>query len=172
MLSAFLTRPIPKAAKFIAKDPQRSRFYKMEREFVGSAVYHKVSRAHLQEIADHACRYYRVWAIKIVVFDNPANRIFGESVSYTKNGGAPYGHVIRLNRGFHGANVATLLHELAHHIVDNTYEEHHSHGKHFVGVYMHLLDKYRVLPSVAFRALAKKWRIEIAGKFKPDAIRG
>lgn len=172
MISSFLTRPIPKPPKGIKSDPQRSRFYKMEREFVGTAVHHKVSRVHLREVADHACRYYRVPLIRIVVFNDPLNRIFGESVSFSIDGGPAFGHVIRLNRGFHGANVATLLHELSHHVIDNIYEGHHSHGKKFVGIYMHLLDKYRVLPAVAFRALAKKYRIEIAGRFKPDAIRG
>ena len=68
--------------------------------------------------------------------------------------------------------VAKLLHELAHYIVDSTYVNHQSHGKQFVGVYMHLLDKYRIMPNCAFRALAKKCKVKIAGRFKPDAIRG
>lgn len=172
MISAFLTRPIPKPAKAVKSDPQRSRFYKMEREFVGSSIYHKVSRDDLESIMRHACAYYKIRAPKLVVYNDKDDRRFGESVSYSIDGGPDFGHTLRLNRGFHGANVVTLMHELAHYIVDATYENHHGHGKKFCGVYMHLLDKYRVLPAVAFRALAKKWRIEIAGKFKPAAIRG
>lgn len=144
----------------------------MEREFVGCSIYHKVSRDDLETIMRHACAYYRIPAPKLVIYNNPADRKFGESEYMLHSDGAMTDFKIRLNRGFHGANVVTLLHELAHYIVDNTYEGHHGHGKKFVGVYMHLLDKYRVLPAVAFRALAKKWRIEIAGKFKPAAIRG
>ena len=79
---------------------------------------------------------------------------------------------VGLNRGFHGVNLITLLHELAHYIVDITYEGHHDHGKEFVGVYMHLLDKYRIIPRDAFRVIAKRRRIKIANKFKPAAIRG
>ncbi len=172
MISPFLTRPIPKPAKPVQSDPQRSRFYKMEREFVGCSVYHKVSRDDLETIMRHACSYYRIKAPKLVVYSKPEERVFGRSEYDEMPDGSLANFEIRLNRGFHGANVCTLLHELAHYIVDNTYENHHGHGKKFVGVYMHLLDKYRVLPAVAFRALAKKWRIEIAGKFKPDAIRG
>lgn len=79
---------------------------------------------------------------------------------------------IRLNRGYFGNNVGTLLHELTHYIVGDTYVDFQSHGIQFVGIYMHLLDKYRIMPNCAFRALAKKCGVQIAGKFKPDAIRG
>jgi predicted SprT family Zn-dependent metalloprotease len=63
-----------------------------------------------------------------------------------------------------------LLHELTHYIIDRIYVGHEDHGKQFAGVYMHLLDKYRIIPSIAFRAIAKKHRVKIAGKFKPGAI--
>lgn len=140
---------------------------------MGISINHSVPRNLLQEIADHACRYYKIALIKIVVFNNPSQRIFGESVYYDYGDGSPnFGHVIRLNRGFHGANVCTLLHELAHYIVDDTYTGHEDHGKKFVGIYMHLLHKYRIIPSDAFRVLAKRWGVKVAGKFKPDTIRG
>lgn len=173
MISQLLTHPIQKPVKVGPIDPQRSRLYKMEREFVGMAVSHRASNAHLQEISDHACTYYKIKPLKVVVYDKPSEHIFGESVYYTHDDFETlFGHVIRLNRGFHGANLMTLLHELSHYIVDDTYENHEDHGKKFAGVYMHLLAKYRVLPSACFRLLAKKWRVKIAGKFKPDAIRG
>lgn len=171
MISWLLTHPIQKPTKADIEDPQRSRLYKMEREFVGTSINHHASRAHLQELANHACAYYKIKPLKIVVYSKPNLREFGESVYYI-NDMIVFGHTVRLNKGFHGANATTLLHELAHYIVDDTYEQHHDHGKQFAGVYMHLLAKYRILPSSCFRLLAKKWRIAIAGKFKPGAIRG
>ena len=175
MISPFLTRPIPENLRPAAKDLQRTRLYKMEREFVGVSINHQVSRRRLQELADHACRYYMIQPIKVVVFNDPKKRIFGESVYYYYDDhetSKKFGYAIRLNKGFHGANVCGLLHELAHYIVDGTYADHEEHGKKFVGVYMHLLAKYRIFPSDCFRLLAKRYRIKIAGKFEPSAIRG
>lgn len=172
MISSFLTRPIPKPSKPPVNDPQRVRLYRLEREYVGASVNHKVSQQHLREISAHVCAYYQIEPIQVVVFDAPSLRLFGEYTYYECANNDRYFESIRLNRGFHGANATTLMHELAHYITDNTYEDHQGHGKKFVGVYMHLLDKYRILPSVAFRALAKKWGVKIAGKFKPNAIRG
>ena len=148
----------------------------MEREFVGASINHSAPRRILQEISDHACRYYRIKPLKVIVYNNPKERVFGESLHYYYGDGyeasEKFGHVIRLNKGFHGANVFTLLHELAHYIVDDTYVNLEDHGKKYVGIYMHLLDKYRIIPSGCFRLLAKRYRIKIAGKFKPAAIRG
>ncbi|MEE9312970.1 MAG: hypothetical protein V3V10_11235 [Planctomycetota bacterium] len=173
MISPFLTRPVPKLRVPPAEDPQRQRFYRMEREFVGASINHVANRTHLQAIADHACAYYKIKPVKVIVYRDLKSRDFGESVYYsTDNFKTLYGHAVRLNRGFHGANAPTLLHELAHYIVDDTYVGHRSHGKQFVGVYMHLLAKYRVIPSDSFRVLAKRYRVKIAGKFKPGAIRG
>lgn len=171
MISPFLTRPIPKPSKTIAEDPQRTRLYKMEREFVGISVYHAVSKDNLETLMRHACRYYNMPAPKLVVYNDPRDRKFGSSnYEYYEPYCVPFNHEIKLNRGFHGANACTLMHELAHYIVDSIYENHSGHGKKFVGVYMHLLDKYRIMPSDAFRTIAKRHKIQIAGKFKPDAI--
>ncbi len=172
MISPFLTRPINLPRQAPVSDPQRERLYKLEREIMGSSVYHVVSRSNLKVLADHVCRYYRIAAIKITVVNQPKVRELGWCISYSYDGGAPFGFSIYLNRGFHGANATVLMHELAHYIVDTTYMNHESHGKEFAGVYMHLLAKYRVLPSACFRLLAKKWRIKIAARFKPGAIRG
>jgi len=172
VISPYLTRPIPELPAPVAKDPQRAALYRMEREFVGVSVNHSVPRSALQEISKHACKYYRIKPVKVVIFNQPGNRTFGETVSYSYNDGTPdFGYVIRLNRGFHGANVCTLLHELAHYIVEGTYIGAQDHGKKFVGVYMHLLDKYRIIPSDAFRVIAKRHKICIAGKFRPATIR-
>ena len=173
MISRYFTQAIPDLPERTACDPQQTRIYRMEREFIGGAVNHVVPRKKLQEILDHACRYYRIKCLKVLVINRPHERFFGEIFSYTYNDDTPdFDHTIRLNQGFHGANVCTLLHELAHYIVDDTYEHAASHGSQFVGIYMHLLAKYRIMPSDCFRLLAKRYRVKIAGKFKPGAIRG
>ncbi len=66
----------------------------------------------------------------------------------------------------------TMLHELAHYITDYTWVGHGGHGPKFVGVFMHLLDKYKMIPNDAFRLVAKRRNIKISGRFKPGAIRG
>lgn len=173
MISRLLTHPIQRTRKHIASDPQRSRLYKLEREFVGTSVYHQVSQRNLQVLANHVCAYYRVKPLKVITYHNPHEKRFGESISYSRDDFVTqFGEKIRLNSGYHGANLSTLLHELSHYISDLTYQNHRDHGKQFCGIYMHLLDKYRVLPASAFRLMAQKWRISIAGRFKPGAIRG
>ena len=144
----------------------------LEREFVGMSVYHRVSRTNLTTVCRHACRYYKIKAPKLVVYDDPTDHTFGWTESTVHEDGSRSHFAIRLNRGFDGANLFTLLHELAHYITDETWVGHSSHGPKFVGIYMHLLHKYRMVPSDAFRVVAKRFRIKIAGKFKPSAIRG
>lgn len=177
MISPYLTRnALPEFTKErVACDPQRVGLYKMEREFTGISVSCPTPRRILQEVSNNACRYYRVKPVKVVVFHNPRRRIFGESLSfyYPDEPDVPnFNCTIRLNRAFHGAHMVVLLHELTHYITDRIYKGHEDHGRQFVGVYMHLLDKYHIFPNCAFRALAKKHRVKIAGKFKPEAIRG
>ena len=138
---------------------------------MGVSVYHVVGRRDLQVVADHVCRYYCIPSIRVVVYNDPDERSMGEFERWVHHDGTITDQKIRLNRGFHGANVCVLLHELAHYVVDDTYDNIEPHGKQFVGIYMHLMDKYRVIPNCAFRALAKKCRVSIGGKFKPAAIR-
>ena len=124
-------------------------------------------------LARHVCNYYGVPPVKVVVYNAPDERRFGEAIAESEDDFETFSsYKIRLNRGYHGANLTTLLHELAHYISDHYYEHHRDHGRSFCGIYMHLLDKYRVLPAVAFRLLAKKWGVQISRRFRPAAIRG
>lgn len=179
MISPYFTRNVLSefTKERVACDPQRVNVYQMEREFVGISVSCPTPRRILQQLANHACRYYRVRPIKVVVYVNRRDRRFGESFHYIdwnektqRYDGRQHSFKIRLNRAFHGAHAVVLMHELAHHITDQLYTDHEDHGKQFVGIYMHLLDKYKIFPSACFRLLAKKHSVKIAGKFKPDAI--
>lgn len=144
----------------------------LEREFVGLSLHHTVSKRELEKYVRHACRYYRIKTPKLSIYDDPSDQTFGYSECTIHEDGSRSAFCIYLNRGFHGANIITLMHELAHYIADSTWCGHHGHGPKFVGIYMHLLDKYRVIPADAFRTVAKRRNIKIAGRFKPDAIRG
>lgn len=64
-----------------------------------------------------------------------------------------------------GMNVATALHETAHHIAWHKHgEKIQDHGPTFLGIYLDLLDKARVAPRVALEASARTfgltWRKE------------
>lgn len=176
MISSFLTRRIPKPQPPLKNDPQARKLYKMEREFCGISIYHSVKREHLLTILEHACRYYNISAPKLVLGSNAKDKVFGRSfvtTHYRPDGSVEKetDHEIWLNRAHHGANVSVLLHELAHHITDQYFEQHRDHGKQFCAIYMHLLDKYRILPSDCFRLIAKRRGIKIAKRFRPDALR-
>ena len=171
MISKFITSRIPRPKPPLKNDPQARKLYKMEREFVGTSVYHTVRKEDLQTVMEHVCRYYGVAVPKLIIYSKPSEHVFGRSIVTIEKDGRYTDHEIRLNRGFHGANVTTLLHELAHHITDTYFEQHGDHGAQFVAIYMHLLHKYRIIPSDAFRVIAKRRGIRIAARFRPAAIR-
>lgn len=110
------------------------------------------------------CRYYRVPV--------PNLRIGNRS---GKNEDAGWydmqAEAIWLNRGKGGANMHVLLHEFAHYVTNYFYEDIEDHGPEFVAVYMHLLDKYSILPHKCFRLLARKHRVKIGRRFRPRAFR-
>lgn len=144
----------------------------MEREFVGVSLHHTAEKRELEKYLRHACRYYKIKPPKLSIYDDPKDETFGYAESDIHEDGSRSNTVIFLNRGYHGANLITLLHELAHYIADDTWPGHSGHGPKFVAVYMHLLHKYRVIPRDAFRLIAKRRNIRIHNKFRPDAIRG
>ena len=172
MISPFLTRSIGPPRRLVTFDPQRELLYKLEREIIGKSIYHVVSRKNLQTIADHVCRYYKLPTPKIKVVNQPSTREFGWYISHSRDGEAPFDFTISLNRGFHGANVSTMIHELSHYITDTVYENNEDHGKEFMGIYMHLMAKYRIIPSDCFRLMARRHSIEIGTCFTPADIRG
>ena len=144
MISRWLIVP-PKSRHKSKRDPQQHKVYGLERELIGLALHTTCHREHLRTVLAHACRKYKVPAPKLV-FVRENNKIFGSS----NNG------VITLNAAFHGCNLFTLLHELAHHLTDFKYEGAEDHGVEFVRIYMDLLNRYRVLPRDAFKVMAQR----------------
>lgn len=144
-ISSFLTRDKnirPKSKS----DPQRHLVYRMERnDLVGMSINTAAPLEHLQAVAAHACRKYGVPQVKVSIFNDPEDRAYGYSYADGR---------IRLNKGHHGANMATLLHELAHHLdwhIEGFDEE--DHGPTFMRYYIDLMDRYKMLPAYAFEAI-------------------
>ena len=145
-------------------DPQRDNVYWLEAEINGAWQVDSASRGSLLFVLGKLSRYYRVSVPTLRIGNKKGrNADAGNYDSHTET--------IWLNRGEGGANVHVLIHEFAHHVIECYYEDVEDHGKEFVGVYMHLLDKYSILPSQCFRLLAKKYKLKIGRKYRPKAFR-
>lgn len=120
------------------------------------------SRALLQSYADKACRRWKVSPVR-VQFGKAKNKS-GVYKSDTQS------ISLFICAPFSGRNLPVLLHEVAHHIDDCVWDAAEAHGPIFAAIEMDLLDHYQVLPSNAFRVLAKEFGIKIARlrKRKPD----
>lgn len=142
-------------------DPQQTRVYQMENEFLGWSYWSRSTREQLDTFTARVCKYYKVHPPRLVVTSKGCNGHYGD-----------YGQdTIYLYRG-RGENVAVLLHELAHYLVDEFYGESvQDHGPEFCAIYMHLLDKYEFLPHQEFRRLAGKYRVQIGRRYRPKAFR-
>ena len=154
MLSHYLTHPIPPVRKHSNRDPQKYKLFKMEREFVGTCMYHVVAVEDLQRITTHACRAYGVPRAEVTVFKDGGKK---------PNDGWYEDGKIGLNSAYSAQNTCVLLHELAHHIHFARFpDDTQDHGPEFCRIYRELLDSYRILPYECFELLAKKWGIEIS----------
>ena len=147
-LSTLLTTN-KKPRKKIKSDPQAHKVYHMERnDLVGMSVNTFSSIDHLQALANSVCRRYGISKAKVVIYSNPDERAYGHTFAEGK---------IILNKSHHGANVATLLHELAHHIewqLDGFGEE--DHGPRFMRYYIELMHTYKMLPAYAFESICNR----------------
>ena len=133
--------------------------YALEDEFSGSCSHSNSTRCQLDTLAAEVCHYY--------VIDVPNIRFINTRRNQHT---AWFDHEIVLNRAREGANGMTLLHELAHYIIDEFYTDVEHHGPEFVAIYMHLLDRWKYLPNRCFRLLAKKHRLQIGRRYRPVAF--
>lgn len=162
-ISGFLTRK-PKKYKKLVTDPQAHKVYQMERTFIGHSIHTRANLNHMKAVARHATKLYRVPKLRLRTVAHPEGTklaLFGEYFHSVPE--------IVLYRDHHGDNMGTLIHELAHHIAMDYYGHVDDHGPEFVGVYGELLDRYRLLPIVAFEALRKQYGLEIS---YPDSLDG
>lgn len=151
MITKWFTHPPPKLKPDQKHDPQRRRCYHMERKFDGGSIFSKTERKVLEDLVTHACNKYKVDRPRLVV-----GRSKEKVMGYTTD------DIIYLNSWFHGQNTHTLLHELAHWITHELFDEYDNHGKEFMCIYGHLLDAYRILPWFAFTRLCRESRLQVA----------
>lgn len=137
-------------------DPQGKAAYDWEDSFtLWPGAY--LSQKRARELVAAACRKYRIPTptIRFLKTDR------GPS-SYTA-----YDHVIKL-RPRH-MNAAIVLHETAHAITDYILGANlEPHGAEWLGVYMVLLEDYRIIPRSAMELLAKERGLKYRGRHLVD----
>lgn len=67
---------------------------------------------------------------------------------------------IQISPGF--VNLATVAHELAHHVVLHRYRRAQDHGPRFVRVYAEILEILRLVPLAGMKAICKKHGVKMA----------
>lgn len=136
-------------------DPRKDTVYSWEDSWPGWGKNH-ISFKACRALVFGACDHYRVKRPTVV--QHP-QRSFSWSM--------PTKDRISLQGGKHGKeggrNVATALHEAAHHIAWHLHGERiQDHGRTFLGIYMDLLVRAKVAPQVALEASARAHKLKWA----------
>ena len=140
-------------------DPQRDALYWLESQFNGWWGFVRSPRSSLLYLTADVCKYYKVTP-PTVVLSRKKSSVDGD-----------YLHgVVTLYAG-KGDNPGILMHELAHHLVDEVMAEVQPHGPEFTAIYMHLLDRWNFIPHEEFRRLAKIYKVVIGRRYRPSAFR-
>ena len=136
-------------------DPHRKAVYRWEDEWYEWSR-NTIGIKQCRAIIRRACKWYKVPYPTVVHHDV-------RSMSFS----VPSEDYISLQGGDHrergGRNVATALHEAAHHIAYKLHGERiQDHGQTFLGIYMALLVRAKVAPEIALTSTAKakglKWK--------------
>jgi len=166
MINRFWTQRSKKLRTEEPDDPQAHLIYTVERRLIGNSVYAIVPKENLVELAKYASKLLRL--------PTPGINILTERQGITCRTMAwQTGSAIYLNPYFHGQNASTLLHELAHYFVEELYYDisYEDHGPEFVGVYRYLLDRFNVLPCVAFDVLLKEGGVKFKRYSSEEELR-
>ena len=139
------------------RDRQQQAVYSWEESF-RSFIEHTATRAQVRRLIGRACAMYGVTPPS-VQFRSKAN---GRHVRLTSD----YDPSLQLiTIGFKDCNHAIAMHEAAHAIVDELYENVETHGPEFMGVYLELLEWAKVAPRSALHASAQAkgldWRTRL-----------
>ena len=136
-------------------DPHQDAVYRWEDEWPAWNRNH-VSLRVCRKAIRAACKWYKVEPPTVTQHDGR-----GLAFSWPKQ------HRISMQGGEHarigGKNIATALHEAAHHIAYAIYGERlQDHGRTWLGIYLNLLERAGIAPRVALEASARahglKWR--------------
>jgi hypothetical protein len=133
-------------------DPQAHRVYRMEACMDGGTVEHQAPLAFLEKVAAKAARTWKVKKPKIILVDLPR--------AYW-NGEHEHGVGVTLNSGRHGQNLLTLLHEMAHWIVDCRDYAVDSHGPEFMWIYIELMEQFNLMPRVCSLELCRIYNVKV-----------
>lgn len=156
-----------KKLRVVASDPQREALFQLEKEFEGFAVQHSAPRKFLSNLLRKICRYYGV-PLPELKYARKRVKEYGWTEFSPNQEFAPT--TIVLNEWCSGNNAFTLVHELAHHITDSLFDDAANHGPEFCAIYMHLLNRHRMIPEDCFRLIARRWGLRIASEYLPAAL--
>jgi len=141
----------------VIDDPHKERVYEFEDSWPGWGRNHITFKA-CRELVYHACDAYKVK--RPVIVQHP-QRSFSWSMP-TKNRISLQGGEHRENGG---RNVATVMHEAAHHIAWCLYGDRiQDHGPTFFRIYFDLLVRAKVAPEVALKASAAAHGLKLGSK--------
>lgn len=146
-------------------DPQQSKAYAWENSFTKHN--RLLSQREMWKLVKQACRLYRVPMVHMR-FPNK-NTYAGKTLPSQYD---PNEHSITVRPRHMTIDVA--LHESAHAICDWVLGwQHAAHGPRWVSIYMVLLDRFKVMPVVGAKAMARKHGLKWAPLYKvaPKNIR-
>ena len=136
------------------QDPRKEAVYTWEDEWPGWG-HNQITLTQCREIIWRACDSYKV--IRPTVVEHP-ERSYSWSIPSLRHISLQGGE--HLSRG--GRNVATALHEAAHHIAwckhGNRIQD---HGRTFLKIYIDLLVRAKVAPRTALEATAREHGLKI-----------
>lgn len=134
-------------------DPQRSRVYVWESQLTNWAGAH-ATPSEMRSMIARCCRLYRVPVppVRFVTKDKRAGRFLHSQYDPEK-----HDSVIRPRH----MDLGSAIHESAHAIADYILGPWGiPHGKEFLGIYLSLLTKFKILPKSALLAHARTHRLQ------------
>lgn len=153
----------PKKSWYVKGDEQAQWIYLAERQFMGGMIYHSAGLRELRCITRFICRQYGCKPPTVMTYEMADHRY-----------GFQLGDEIFLN--LHpkclGMNTSTLVHELAHYVCDQFYDEEVvHHGPEFAAIYGWILDRLNILPRWAWDRLCEDYNILQQHDGSPEAVR-
>lgn len=137
------------------KDPNQQKVYAWEDSWPGWNHNH-LSLGQCRILIRMVCKHYKVPCPTVTQHDNGTYAWSAPSFNRISMQGGEH-----MRRG--SRNVATVMHEAAHHVAWHFYGERiQDHGPAFLGLFIECLEKAKVAPRIALEASARahglKWK--------------
>ena len=153
-----------KKIRAVATDPQREAYYLVEQEIHPRQRHCRdLTRSQVQTVISDVRKLYglprisfkrEVWPSKFAAWFEPR---------YSRTGRLIGGTIVFNQDGEQRFTLQTLLHELAHAIVDTKMDAVQHHGPEFIAVVTWLFDHFMVCPQDAFGAILRRYKVRSAG---------